>query len=259
MNIIVVNIFCVHSNSSLSLQCYNELASRYTFIEQVESANVILVLGGDGLMLHSMHKYWRYNIPIYGINYGTIGFLMNNRLGKKEDLITRIQSANESKLHVLDMKAYSADRCYDLLAFNEVYLFRDTPQAARLQVKINDNIRLYDFVGDGILLSTPAGSTAYNSSVGGPVLPLHANTTSLMPISPFRPKRWKGALLPYSTVTEIKNLDRIARPVNAVADFHEVKHIDRVIIKEDKNISVNILFDRDKSLEERIIREQFLN
>jgi NAD+ kinase len=222
----------------------------------VERADVIIALGGDGLMLHSMHKYLALGVPIYGMNRGTVGFLMNHF--SEEDLIARVQAAKAEILHPLQMVATStAGTEHRLLAFNEVSLIRHGHQTAHLRVVINGVERIDKLVGDGILVATPAGSTAYNLSAHGPIIPVGAGLLALTPISPFRPRRWRGALLPNTAVVEFVNLDPARRPVGASADFREVRNMVVVTIREDRQQAFRVLFDPGHSLEERMFSEQF--
>lgn len=243
--------------SPLALKGREELWAMETFVAPDE-ADVIIVLGGDGYMLEVMHRYGHQNVRIYGMNCGTVGFLMNlyNPYGLKE----RLEKSTSVHLHPLEMKAYDqSHHLYSGLAFNEVSLLRQTRQTAHLRLKIDQIQRLEELVCDGVLVATPAGSTAYNLSVHGPILPLGSNLLALTPISPFRPRRWKGALLPHTSSVQIQVLDSEKRPVSAVADFTEIRHVVQVEIREAQDHCVNLLFDPEHALEERFIREQFVN
>jgi len=221
-----------------------------------DSADIIVALGGDGLMLQTLRQFMRSGKPIYGMHRGTVGFLMNEF--RVEKLRERLAAAQRSVIHPLLMRARDdSGRQHDHHAFNEVSLFRQTHQAAKLRILVDGKERLAELVADGVLLSTPAGSTAYNLSVQGPIIPIDAPLMALTPISPFRPRRWHGALLPdrARVRVEVQNTDR--RPVAAVADHDEVRNVRSVDIQMDHAIAMNILFDPGHSLDERILREQF--
>ncbi len=218
--------------------------------------DLIIVLGGDGFMLHCLHRFMHLNIPVYGMNCGTIGFLLNHF--ENNNLNERLEKAEETITYPLEMVATLSDgKVISHLAVNEVSLFRKSNQAAKIQVTVDGAVRLEELVCDGILLSTPAGSSAYNCSVNGPILPMGSNILALTPISPFRPRRWSGAILPNTTTVQLTILDPERRPVNAVADFLEVDSVLSVIIKERRDLPMRLLFDKSHSLEERIIKEQF--
>lgn len=235
--------------------------ARYNFIQlykidQKPDVDLIIILGGDGFMLHCLHNLMHFNIPIYGINCGTVGFLLNPF--DLEQLIERINDAISTITYPLEMVARLTNgNIVSRLAVNEVSLFRNTSQSSKIKIVIDGETRMPELVGDGVLLATPAGSSAYNYSVHGPILPINSNILALTPISPFRPRKWAGAILPNSAIVEIIVLDSQHRSVNAVADFIEVGAVESVIIKERRDVQMNLLFDVNHSLEERIIREQF--
>lgn len=207
-------------------------------------------------MLETLHHYIGRNIPIYGMNRGTIGFLMNTY--NEHNMMERLDRAQEVRLHPLHMAAYTQDgQICAASAINEVSLLRESRQAAKLRVYVDNTVRIEEMICDGILLSTPAGSTAYNLSAHGPIIPLEAGVLALTPISAFRPRRWRGALLPHHAVVNIEVLDNTKRPVSAVADYTEVRDVVRVDIREDRSVSLPLLFDREHGLEERILAEQF--
>jgi len=221
-----------------------------------EHADVIVALGGDGLMLQTLRRFMRSGKPIYGMHRGTVGFLMNEY--REEHLRERIAAAHTAVIHPLLMHARAADgSSRDFHAFNEVSLFRQTYQAARLRILIDGKERLAELVADGVLLATPAGSTAYNLSAQGPIIPINAPLMALTPISPFRPRRWRGALLPDGARVRVEVLEADKRPVAAVADHDEVRAVLSVDIKMDQGIAMHMLFDPGHSLDERIVREQF--
>jgi NAD+ kinase len=219
-------------------------------------ADVVVALGGDGLMLQTLHQHMRSGKPIYGMHRGTVGFLMNEF--SAHDLHARLAAARESLINPLLMRATDVHDVVHLHhAINEVALFRQTHQAARLRVLIDEHERMPELIADGIMVATPAGSTAYNLSAQGPILPINAALLALTPISPFRPRRWRGALLPNSAYVVIEVLESDKRPVAAVADHDEARDVRRVEVLSDKTISMRMLFDPGHSLEERILREQF--
>jgi NAD+ kinase len=231
------------------------LSKRYGNVKP-DSADVIVALGGDGLMLQTLRRFMRSGKPIYGMHRGTVGFLMNDY--RVEKLRERLAASHNSVIHPLLMCARDVrGRVHEHHAFNEVHLFRQTYQAAKLRILVDGKERLPELVADGVLLSTPAGSTAYNLSVQGPIIPIDAPLMALTPISPFRPRRWHGALLPdrAKVFVEVQSTDR--RPVAAVADHDEVRDVRSVDIRMDHSIAMNILFDPGHSLDERVLREQF--
>jgi len=221
-----------------------------------ETADVIVALGGDGLMLQTLQRFMNSGKPIYGMHRGTVGFLMNEYAEAR--LRERLAAAQVTVIHPLLMRARDvAGRIHRHHAINEVSLFRQIYQAARLRVLIDGKVRLPELVADGVLLATPAGSTAYNLSVQGPIIPIGAPLLALTPISPFRPRRWRGALLPDRARVTVEVLDPTGRPVAAVADHNEVRSVRSVEITMDHAIAMHMLFDPGHSLDERILGEQF--
>jgi NAD+ kinase len=219
-------------------------------------ADVVVALGGDGVMLQTLHDTVKRRLPIYGVNRGSVGFLMNEY--RPEALLERINKAEAAEIHPLVMQALDVHGArHKALAFNEVSLLRETRQAAKLRIAVDGKVRMDELVCDGALLATPAGSTAYNLSAHGPILPIDAALLALTPISAFRPRRWRGALLPRRSHVRFEVLEPDKRPVSAVADFTEARSILQVDIAEDRTISMTMLFDPGRSLEERIIAEQF--
>lgn len=250
-----LRIACVHSGAEIAEQHFKELSANYSFVSPQES-DVILALGGDGLMLRALHTHMQLNKPIYGMNCGTIGFLMNDY--SKDGLTERILSAESFVLHPIALKATTVDgNIEEALAFNEVALIRGSGQTANIRVCVDGVVRLENYMGDGLIVSTAAGSTAYNLSAHGPIIPLGSNLLALTPVSPFRPRRWKGALLPHTAVITMDNLDPKKRPLVTSADFRDILNVVSVTVREDHSHYVQMLFDKDHSLEERIIREQF--
>ncbi|HEX2529377.1 MAG TPA: NAD kinase [Geminicoccus sp.] len=223
----------------------------------LDDAQLVVALGGDGFMLETLHGQMPRGLPIYGMNLGTVGFLLNS-FGI-DDLDLRLARATEVSLHPLRMEATAADgTSVSGIAINEVSIYRETRQAARLAIEIDGVARLPELVCDGVLVATPAGSTAYNLSAHGPIMPLGANLLALTPISPFRPRRWRGALLPNDARFTIRVLDPDKRPVSAVSDYTEVRDVVKVEIWEDRTITLKLLFDPEHHLEERILKEQFV-
>ncbi len=223
-----------------------------------EDADVIVALGGDGLMLRTLHRFMNQPLPIYGMNRGSIGFLMNEY--GEDDLPERIAAAEETVIHPLEMTVLGlSGETSRELAINEVSLFRTTYQAAKLRITVDGRQRLDELICDGALVATPAGSTAYNLSAHGPILPITAQLLALTPISPFRPRRWRGALLHYQAEISIEVLDAASRITNAAADYTEVPNAARVDIRIATDKTLNLLFDPDHGLDERILREQFLS
>ena len=220
-------------------------------------ADVVVALGGDGLMLQTLHAHMRTDKPIYGMHRGTVGFLMNEF--STLELHSRLAAARESVIHPLLMRATDMHGVVHIHhAINEVALFRQTHQAAHLRILIDERERMAELSADGILVATPAGSTAYNLSAQGPTIPINAPLLALTPISPFRPRRWRGALLPNTANVVIEVLEGDKRPVAAVADHDEARDVRRVEVLSDKTISMRMLFDPGHSLDERILSEQFL-
>jgi NAD+ kinase len=231
------------------------LIKRYGNFAPAKS-DVVVALGGDGLMLQTLHKFMQSGKPIYGMHRGTVGFLMNDFQENK--LPERINAAEPTLIHPLVMRARDATgRIHEHHAINEVSLYRQSYQAARLRIFIDGKERLAELTADGVMVATPAGSTAYNLSVQGPIIPIGAPLLALTPISPFRPRRWHGALLPNTARVRFEVIDPEKRPVAAVADADEVRSVRSVDIRMDQKISIEMLFDRGHSLDERILREQF--
>ncbi len=236
-------------------EAYERLQARYGNAEP-KDADVIVALGGDGLMLQTLHKFMDSGKPIYGMHRGTIGFLMNEFA--IDHLPARLAAAQITVIHPLVMRARdSAGRLHEHRAINEVSLFRQSAQTALLRILIDGQVRLAELIADGVLVSTPAGSTAYNLSVQGPIIPINAPLLALTAISPFRPRRWRGALLPDKAKVTIEVMDADKRPVAAVADSDEVRSVRRVDVEMDHAVSLDLLFDPGHSLDERILREQF--
>lgn len=221
-----------------------------------DDADVVVALGGDGLMLQTLHQHMRSGIPIYGMHRGTVGFLMNEF--NHHSLVDRLEAAKLTVINPLLMRATDVHGNVHIHhAINEVALFRQSHQAARLRILVDERERMPELIADGILLATPAGSTAYNLSAQGPILPINAALLAMTPISAFRPRRWRGALLPNTAFVVFEVLETEKRPVAAVADHDEARDVCRVEIIADRTIAIRMLFDPGHSLEERILSEQF--
>jgi NAD+ kinase len=250
-------IACVASSSAPARAAQAELTTRYELVD-LDDCDVIVALGGDGLLLHTIHDHLQLGRPIFGMNRGTVGFLMNQY--RPDGLHERVAAATPITIHPLRMAATHTDgRRSHALAFNEVAVTRISAHSANLRLSIDGVERMPMFMGDGLIVATPAGSTAYNLSAHGPIIPLGSNLLAVTPVSPFRPRRWKGALVPHSAEIVVENLDADKRPLAATADFDELFHVVSVTIREDTSTTVELLFDADHSLEERIIAEQFLS
>ena len=245
----------VASQTPEARAAFDQLVARYGNAE-AQNADVIVALGGDGLMLQTLHDFLKSGKPIYGMHRGTVGFLMNEF--NLDGLVERLAAAHRTIIHPLVMQARDAQgHVHEHRAINEVSLFRQSAQAAHLRILIDGQERLTELVADGVLVATPAGSTAYNLSAQGAIIPINAPLLALTPISPFRPRRWRGALLPDKAKVTIEVQDADKRPVAAVADHDEVRDVRSVTISMDHGISLNMLFDPGHNLDERILREQF--
>lgn len=222
-----------------------------------KEADYFIVLGGDGFMLRTLHQFLPHQKPIYGINYGSVGFLLNAPAPSLA-LFERLKMAQATHLSLLKIQVVTiTGKHVEVYAFNEVSLLRQTHQTAKIAISIDGKMRLNELICDGILLATPAGSTAYNFSAYGPILPIDAKLFALTPISAFRPRRWRGALLPHNVIVTLRVLDAKRRPVSAVADGQEVRDVEEIHIKEDPTTRATLLFDAHHNLEERILNEQF--
>ena len=247
-------VFLASSNNE-AIEQKKILEDRYG-TNSLDNADVIVVLGGDGFMLEAIKSHMSHNLPLFGLNYGSIGFLMN--ASNKDDLIKRINLSQSIVIAPLSMKVKSFDgNSHEAIAINEVSLLRETHQASKIKISIDDKVRLDELICDGILISTPSGSTAYNLSAHGPILPINADVLALTPISAFRPRRWKGAILNNRSEVRFEVIDGKKRPVSAVADSTEFRDIESVTVKQDNENSIQLLFDEQHSFEERILNEQF--
>jgi len=248
-------IAIVASDTDTAQQAMLDLNKIYDTVSE-QDADVIVALGGDGFMLHRMRESLETDQRIFGMNHGSVGFMMNDF--SQKDLLERIKQAEETQIRPLRLIAHDINgNTSKAIAFNEVSLLRQTHQAAKLEISIDDKTRLRELVCDGVIVATPTGSTAYNLSAHGPILPIGSPLLALTPISAFRPRRWRGAILPHDAIVEISVLENKKRPVSAVADHIEFRDVQKVSIAEDKNRAVRLLFDPGHSLAERVLNEQF--
>ena len=232
------------------------LKARYGGVAANE-ATVVVALGGDGFVLQTLHEHMESKRPIYGMNCGSVGFLTNDL--SEEDLPLRLQRAEPATIYPLRMRARQrAGGNVEALAINEVSLLRETRQAAKIRIRVDGRMRMSELICDGVLVSTPAGSTAYNLSAHGPIIPIGAPLLALTPISAFRPRRWRGALLPHTAHVRFEILEPDKRPVSATADHVEFRDVVEVDVEEDRSIAITLLFDQGHSLDERILAEQFV-
>lgn len=246
------------SSTQAARAAEERLRATYDFVP-LDQAEMVIALGGDGFMLQTLHSMLeaRRILPVFGMNLGTVGFLMNE--WRLERLDQRLEKAKSFKVNPLRMTVDTVDgERFSIPAINEVSLLRETRQTAWLEVQVNDRIVLPELVCDGVLVATPAGSTAYNLSAHGPILPLGSALVALTPISPFRPRRWRGAILPENTVIRFTALDPVKRPVSAVADQREVRDVAQVEIRIDRTTPLTLLFDPEHTLDDRIAAEQFI-
>ncbi|TPW35976.1 NAD kinase [Oecophyllibacter saccharovorans] len=252
-----MKIAFVASRTEEAQKALHRLAERYGNVP-LQEAEVLVCLGGDGFMLETLHRILALNhaLPVYGMNYGTVGFLMNPPADA--GLTKRLVQAEPTRISPLFMQATTVggeEKCG--LGFNDVFLYRETRQSARIRIEVDGRVRMDELTCDGVLVATPAGSTAYNRSVHGPIIPLGSDLLSLTPISPFHPRHWRGALLPADAVVRFEVLDTDKRPTSAVAGPTEVRDVREVTVKIAEGKEVTLLFDPDHALSERIIAEQF--
>jgi NAD+ kinase len=247
------------SETQRAQEAYSVLLEQHDWVP-ISEADAVVVLGGDGYMLQVLHGMIDAGriIPAFGMNLGTVGFLMN-RYDKRAGIVGRIARARRWTIAPLRVEAITQDgESHEMCAINEISLLRETRQTAKIEVTVGDRVRIKELVCDGVLVATPAGSTAYNLSANGPILPLDSKMLALTPISPFRPRRWRGAILPDRMKIILKVLDPVKRPVAAVADQKELRDIAEVRLEIAKNTELTLLFDPGQSLEERIVAEQFI-
>lgn len=243
------------SDTALSQEAKARLEAQYG-AHDPQAADVIVALGGDGFMLSTLHATQALGVPVYGMNRGTVGFLMNAY--DEDGLIARLEAAEEAVINPLQMTATTtAGEAVAMLAINEVSLLRAGPQAAKLKIYVDGRLRMEELVCDGALVCTPAGSTAYNYSAHGPILPIDADVLALTAVAAFRPRRWRGALLPKTAVVRFEVIEPDKRPVMADADSRSVANVVSVEIRSEPGVAHRILFDPGHGLEERLLREQF--
>ena len=245
----------ISSNTSEAIKAKDEYIKSYNQTEP-DLADIIIPIGGDGILLKSLHDFNELDKPFFGINYGSVGFLMNS--ANNIDLNAVIKNSKSTDLKPLKMTAIDEDnKIYDSIAFNEVSLMRQSHQASKFQIKINDTTRMNELICDGVLVSTSAGSTAYNLSAHGSILPLDSKLLALTPISAFRPRRWRGALLSEKNIIKVKVINFKDRKVSVTADNIEFRNIKEVTIKSSQDKNCKILFDNNHSIEDKILNEQF--
>ncbi len=247
----------VASDAPAAQEALAELNDRYPSVDP-EEADVLVPLGGDGMMLETLHRYLTRHVPVYGMHRGSVGFLMN--VYSPDDLIDRLERARAVHVHPLEMVARDrAGTEHRALSINEVSLLRESRQMAKIRITVDGVVRLDELMADGVLICTPVGSTAYNLSAHGPIIPLGAGVLGLTPISAFRPRRWRGALLPHSALVRFDVHEIEKRPLSAVADYTEVRDVASVTVRENRDIRLTMLFDPEHNLEERVLKEQFLS
>lgn len=253
----VIKLALVNVDSDAATKSAAVLKEKYQFVP-MDQADVVVALGGDGFMLHLLHELLEVEAPIFGMNLGTVGFLLNEF--NPDNLIDRIKEAIPFKMYPLRMNSVTVSgEKTEALAFNEVSLLRETRQTAKIKIYIDEKLRMEELACDGVLISTPAGSTAYNLSAHGPIIPLHADILALTPISAFRPRRWRGALIPQNSKIKFEVCQPQKRPVSAVADTIEVRNVKSVTVEQDYSNTKTLLFDKEHTLEERILNEQFIS
>ncbi len=243
------------SDTPIAQGSVERLSQRFGHVP-AENADVIVALGGDGFMLQTLHSYMDLKAPVYGMNRGSVGFLMNDYV--EDELQDCLDAAKSVRINPLRMRVEDASgTTHDALAINEVALFRQTYQAAKIRITVDGHIRMSELVCDGVLVATPAGSTAYNLSAQGPILPIHSRLMALTPISPFRPRRWRGAILPWETHLGFDILEAPKRPIAATADHTEVRDVTSVSVSVASDIELELLYNPGHGLEERLLMEQF--
>jgi NAD+ kinase len=249
---------CCLASDNEDARAAKKILDRLYGCVDADEADVIVALGGDGFMLQTLHDFMGRGVPIYGMNFGSVGFLMNEY--QEENLLERLGKAEVAHIHPLRMVARKNGGAeHTALAINEVSLLRETRQTAKLRIAIDGRVRMEELICDGIIVATAAGSTAYNLSAYGPIVPITAGLLALTPISAFRPRRWRGALLPHDARIVIDVLESKKRPVSAVADNVEIRDVSSISVKEERSIDIVMLFDEGHSLEERILAEQFVH
>lgn len=254
-DVTISKISVLGSASDEATAAIRDICARHDVVAPAE-ADVLVALGGDGFMLHTLHEYMALRKPVYGMNCGSVGFLMNDY--DPENLLDRLNNARTAEINPLRMHTVdnSGDR-QTRLAINEVALFRQRHQAAKIGIAVDGDVLMEELICDGIMAATPAGSTAYNLSANGPILPIHSRLMALTPISVFRPRRWRGALLPWETHLSFSVHEAEKRPVSATADHFEVRNVVEVAVEAASDITLSLLYDPGHGLEERLLREQF--
>lgn len=243
------------SDAPIAQEAVKRLRHRYGHVP-AEQADVIVALGGDGFMLQTLHSHMNLTAPVYGMNRGSVGFLMNDY--EEDKLVECLAAAKSVRINPLRMEAVDTDGVqHNAIAINEVALFRQRYQAAKIRIVVDEQVRMSELICDGVLVATPAGSTAYNLSAQGPILPIHSQLMALTPISPFRPRRWRGAILPWETELEFQILEAPKRPIAATADHTEVRNVTKVTVGVASDIKLDLLYNPGHGLEERLLTEQF--
>ena len=243
------------SDAPIAQEAVKRLRHRYGHVP-AEQADVIVALGGDGFMLQTLHSHMNLTAPVYGMNRGSVGFLMNDY--EEDKLVECLAAAKSVRINPLRMEAIDTDGVqHNAIAINEVALFRQRYQAAKIRIVVDEQVRMSELICDGVLVATPAGSTAYNLSAQGPILPIHSQLMALTPISPFRPRRWRGAILPWETELEFQILEAPKRPIAATADHTEVRNVTKVTVGVASDIKLDLLYNPGHGLEERLLTEQF--
>ena len=246
----------VGARQAAAQEAFKRLSARYDHVAP-DKSDIVVALGGDGFMLQTLHRHMERRVPIYGMNQGSIGFLMNHY--NEDGLMERLADAQATELNPLRMTATDAQgKAHQALAINEVSLRRNSHLAAKIRIEVDGVVRLEEMICDGVLVATPAGSTAYNLSAHGPIVPIGAGVLTLTPVSAFRPRRWRGALLPRDATVVFHTIHAEERPISAVADFTEINNVVKVVVREDRSLAPILLFDPEHNLEERIIAEQYL-
>ena len=243
------------SDAPIAQEAVKRLRHRYGHVP-AEQADVIVALGGDGFMLQTLHSHMNLTAPVYGMNRGSVGFLMNDY--EEDKLVECLAAAKSVRINPLRMEAVDTDGVqHNAIAINEVALFRQRYQAAKIRIVVDEQVRMSELICDGVLVATPAGSTAYNLSAQGPILPIHSQLMALTPISPFRPRRWRGAILPWETELEFQIQEAPKRPIAATADHTEVRNVTKVTVGVASDIKLDLLYNPGHGLEERLLTEQF--
>lgn len=250
-----MRIKIVASPAPLAREAHAEVCGRYKCVEDIKDADVLVVLGGDGTMLHAIHTYMEYGLPIYGMNRGHVGFLLNEY--DPNHLDEKLEAAVDTIVHPLRTRIQTTGGIWDPLAINDVSITRQSGQAAKLKISVAGQVRIEELIGDGLIVSTPVGSTAYNRSAGGPILPLEAPLLAVTPICAFRPRHWKGAIIPDNLQVDVEVLERESRGVMVAADSFEVKDVISVSVAPDHSKKVHILSDPGRSWSDKLLSEQF--